>query len=433
MKFHLVTLFPELFQSFLETALLGKAVKQGLIEVDFIDPRDFTTDKHRTVDDTPYGGGDGMVLKPEPFVAAIESVGGGPQRVMLSPQGVPLSQRHLRRFAERDEVLLVCGRYEGFDERIRAAVDEEISLGDFVLNGGEVAAMALMDGVGRLVEGVIGNAASLESESHAEALLEYPQYTRPALFRDQPVPEVLLSGDHGRIARWRRQQMLSRTRRKRPDLWQRYVPSAEDQVLLNASGASDESQQETSASKAYVALMHHPVYDREGRVVTTAITNLDIHDIARSSRTYGLGGYFIVTPLSSQRDLAQRILGHWRDGHGARQHAERREALALIDVAEDLAQVIQQIETREGRRPRVIATSARPAPHKQLHFDEMRNLLDKGEPVLLLFGTGWGLTREILADVDGILAPIRGPTDYNHLSVRSAAAIILDRCFAMSD
>ena len=380
-------------------------------------------------------------------------------RVLLCPQGEPLTQRHLRAFAARGDLTLVCGRYEGFDERIRHFVDQEISLGDFVLNGGEVAAMAIVDGVSRLIPGVIGNAASLDRESHGDGLLEYPQYTRPPRFRDLEVPEVLLGGDHGRIADWRRLQMMHRTRRRRPDLWRRHRLDPKDRSILGKSpdeivdlgpdldrGPAEvvaavpttttmedpRGERAAWARRTYLALLHHPVYDRKGRVVTTALTNLDLHDIARSSRTYGLGGYFIVTPLPSQQRLAERIVSHWREGHGANVHEKRREALKLVDVFSDLAAASAAIEAREGEKPLTIATSAR-SGHASISHDELGPWIGDGRPVLLLLGTGWGLTEEILDAADLHLAPVRGTPDYNHLSVRSAAAIILDRCFAMRE
>jgi tRNA (guanine37-N1)-methyltransferase len=433
-RFSIVTLFAEIFDSLLQTSLIGKASQAGLISVDFVDPREFTKDKHRTVDDTPYGGGEGMVLKPDPYVAAIEAAAGDrpTRRVLLCPQGQPLTQQHLRRFADAGDVTLICGRYEGYDERIRHFVDEEISLGDFVLNGGEVAAMAIIDGVSRLIPGVIGNAASLEAESHAEGLLEYPQYTRPPQFRGHEVPEILRSGDHGRIATWRREQMEQRTRERRPDLWaqhQRQIGHVASDTPADGDAAAVRQQR---AARSYIALLHHPVHDRSGRVVTTALTNLDLHDIARSTRSYGLAGYLVVTPLPSQQELANRIVGHWREGHGANVHEKRAEALSLIEVVSDLDAAIAEIERREGRRPLTIATSAKDS-ERQIGFEELGDRVSDETPLLILLGTGWGLTAEVLDAADLHLEPVRGAPDYNHLSVRSAAAIILDRCFGMRE
>ncbi len=219
MRFHVVTLFEEFFGTMLGVSLIGKAIEDGLIEVEFHNPRDHATGVHRQVDDAPFGGGAGMVMMPEPMAQTLEPLS-HTHRVMLTPSGTPLTQAHLDRYAGMDELTLVCGRYEGIDERVvEHFIDEEVSLGDFVLLGGEVAAAVIIEGTGRLVPGVIGNPASSETESfRGDGLLEEPQYTRPADFRGWPVPEVLLSGDHARIAEWRRQQRITRTKKRRPDL-----------------------------------------------------------------------------------------------------------------------------------------------------------------------------------------------------------------------
>lgn len=234
-----ITLFPELIARFFAVGLVAKAQERGIIDGRAVALRSFGAGVHRSVDDTPYGGGCGMVLRPGPVVAALEAVDPRPmacsptdpvaKRVLLSPQGRPFCQREAQRLAAWAEragsgatgahLVLVCGRYEGFDERIRSYVDEELSLGDFVLLGGEAAAMAIVESVGRLLPGFLGNAASAQDESHADGLLEYPQYTRPRSFRGLAVPEVLLSGDHAAVASWRAEQSHRRTAERRPDLW----------------------------------------------------------------------------------------------------------------------------------------------------------------------------------------------------------------------
>jgi len=227
-RFDVVTIFPEMFASFLATGLIGKAHTAGLVSTRFANPRDFTTDKHRSVDDTPYGGGSGMVMRPGPIVDALEHLDasrgeGAPRarRVLLTPRGALFRQADAIRLSGLGAVALVCGRYEGIDERVRAFVDEELSIGDFVVTGGEVAAMAIIEATARLLPRVLGNAESIEVESHAQGLLEHPQYTRPASFRGLDVPEVLLSGDHAKIARWREAEAIKKTREVRPELLKR--------------------------------------------------------------------------------------------------------------------------------------------------------------------------------------------------------------------
>ena len=418
MRFSVVTMFGRFFDGFTNTSLVGRAIEKGSIALDLIDPRDFVHDRHRTVDDTPYGGGHGMVLKVEPLVAALESIESSPRprRILLSPQGRPLTQDHLARLRRFEHLALVCGRYEGFDDRIRSFIDEELSLGDFVLTGGETAAIALIDGVSRLCPGVLGNEASTVDESHSAGLLEYPQYTRPRDYRGLAVPEVLLSGDHARISAWRTEQRLLRTRQRRPDL----LANAQVPTPAAMSG---------NAGRTYLGLLHHPVYDRQRQTVTTSITNLDLHDIARSARTYGLAGYYVITPLESQQQLAQQIVEHWHSGHGSRYHQDRAEALALIRIAESLEQTVAELTEKHDANPYIIATTAVSRPDQQSLEALAEASTDR--PILLLFGTGWGLAESVLQRANACLAPISGPTSYRHLSVRAAAAIFLDRLFGL--
>lgn len=225
MRIHLVTLFRDYFTSPLSISLVGRAIEAGDLEIAFHDPRDHASGVHRQVDDSPYGGGAGMVMMVEPLARTLEPLA-STRRVLLTPSGRPLDQATLDRYAALDELTLVCGRYEGIDQRvIDHFIDEEVSLGDYVLLGGEVAAAAIIEGVARLLPGVVGNPESTETESFRNGLLEEPQYTRPAEFRGWTVPEVLLSGDHARIDAWRRSQRFERTRERRPDLWDEANPS----------------------------------------------------------------------------------------------------------------------------------------------------------------------------------------------------------------
>lgn len=222
LRIDVVTLVPEAFAPLAGLGVIGRALAAGIAGLHTHNPRDFATDRYRKVDDEPYGGGAGMVLKPEPVFAAVESIPRfNPRRTLLmTPQGRPLQQADLQRWATgHRQLLLLCGHYEGFDERIRSLADEEVSLGDFVLTGGELPAMAIINGVVRLLPGTVGTPESLVQESHSAGLLEHPHYTRPAEFRGMAVPAVLRSGDHGAIARWRADQQRQRTRERRPDLW----------------------------------------------------------------------------------------------------------------------------------------------------------------------------------------------------------------------
>lgn len=223
MRLDIITLFPEFFTSPLRSGLLGRALAGGIAKVNLINPRDFAQDRHRRVDDEPYGGGVGMLLKPEPIFAAVESLEMQAKEVILmSPQGQPLHQALLQELTAYDQLVLICGHYEGVDERVRHLAAREISLGDFVLTCGEIPALALINGVVRLLPGTVGKEDSLKAESFEDGLLDYPQYTRPAVFRDWEVPEVLRSGNHQKIKRWRQEEQIKRTRDRRPDLWEKW-------------------------------------------------------------------------------------------------------------------------------------------------------------------------------------------------------------------
>ena len=222
MRVHVVTLFPEIFPPVLSASIPGRAQAKGLLQVDCLNPRDFTRDVHRKVDDRPYGGGAGMVLNPEPVFLSVEkarTLDPETHGILLTPQGERLTQAKVRALAARPSLTLVCGHYEGVDERIRTGLGlEELSVGDYVLSGGETAALVLIDAVTRLLPGVLGDPASTHEESFSEGLLEYPQYTRPPVFRGMEVPEVLRNGDHGAIAAWRKAEARKRTKARRPDL-----------------------------------------------------------------------------------------------------------------------------------------------------------------------------------------------------------------------
>jgi tRNA (guanine37-N1)-methyltransferase len=236
MRAEVLTLFPRMISVYVSESILGKAQERGLLEVKVTDIRDFAEGRHRVCDDAPYGGGAGMVMKPEPVVAAIEAAKTRlpeARTILMSPRGPAFTQATARRLSELDGgMILVCGRYEGVDERVVKYVDEELSLGDFVLTGGEVAAMAVLDAVARLRPGILGNDTSAVVESFEAGLLEHPHYTRPPIFRGDAVPAVLQSGDHARIARWRRWHALKLTRERRPDLFSRVALSKQDEQLL---------------------------------------------------------------------------------------------------------------------------------------------------------------------------------------------------------
>ena len=236
MRFDVLTLFPELFSSFLKETILGRAVKAGLVDIRMVNIRSFARGRHLVTDDRPFGGGEGMVMKPGPISRALESIDRIKDRslvLLLTPQGRTLDQPLAWELSRMEQLILICGRYEGVDERIRtSSIDLELSIGDYVLSGGEMAAMVVMDAVSRLVPGVLGGERSAQEDSFEEGLLEYPQYTRPRVFKNQEVPAVLLSGDHEKIRMWRRTESLKRTLERRPDLLEKAKLTEEDKRIL---------------------------------------------------------------------------------------------------------------------------------------------------------------------------------------------------------
>jgi tRNA (guanine37-N1)-methyltransferase len=235
LRLHVLTIFPAIFTSPLRESILQRAQEKSLVRVELHDLRQFTTDRHRSTDDDPYGGGPGMIMRPEPLMRGIEKVRTAEPEmhaILTCPQGRLFTQELARELARKQALLFVCGRYAGVDERVRALVDDDLSIGDYVLTGGELAALVMMDAIIRLVPGVLGNEASVADDSFAEFLLDAPQYTRPREFRGQKVPAVLLSGNHQLIWRWRRREALRRTFQRRPELLQRATLSEDDQTLL---------------------------------------------------------------------------------------------------------------------------------------------------------------------------------------------------------
>ena len=409
MRFTVVTILPELIESALAAGVVGRAREAGVIAVATVNPRDFTTDRHRTVDDTPYGGGPGMVMKAEPLLAAIAAAPQPAHRILMSPAGRPLTQARARELAQLPHLVLVCGRYEGIDERvIDEAIDEELSIGDYVLSGGELAALVVLDAVARLVPGVLGEPESAVDESHAAGLLEYPQYTRPPKLGAREVPAILTSGNHAAIAAWRREQALARTAQRRHDMLARYAPVVRD-----------------IAARTHLALVHHPVLDRTGKVVTSALTNFDVHDLARSALTYGLAAYHVITPITSQREKAEHIVALWQADELP---SSRGGALARVRTAPSIEALVANLGG-----PRVVATSARHDSFPNVPRKTPQELLAEAAldpaPLLILLGTGHGLAHELIPGVSCMLAPIEGASDWNHLAVRSAGAILLDRLF----
>jgi tRNA (guanine37-N1)-methyltransferase len=427
-RFHIVTLFPEFFESPLSTALMGRAREAGIVDCSFHDPRQFSTDKHRHVDDRPYGGGPGMVMQGEPLARALRSIERPGRMLFMAPGGRPLTQDMVRKLAHEEDLTIVCGRYEGIDARLLQLFPlEPVSVGDIVLNGGESAALSVLEAVSRLMPGFMGKEESGEDESFSHGLLEYPHYTRPENFEGLPVPEVLQSGDHARIACWRRQESVRATLRMRPEMLNEAPLYREDVQTLA------DTPRERPGRNLSFCLVHYPVSLGPKKTGASSLTNLDIHDIARISRSYAMGSFYPVTPLRDQLRVLEEILRHWTRGPGGTGNADRAQALGLVQPATSLEEAVAHMTAQHGTRPRLVASSAVwPAKGKASKPESMpmtprdvRRWCDQG-PVMLCLGTAQGLAPEVLEQCEGTLRPVRF-LGYNHLSVRSAAAILADR------
>ena len=428
MKITVITAFPELMRNYLASSVLGRGIAAGKLEAEVVDIRDFSEGSYRQIDDYCYGSG-GMMLMAEPLAKAVESVSGGakPYVVYPSPQGVRLHQELVEDLARKEHLVIVCGHYEGVDERFTEKyVDMEISLGDFVLTGGEMPAMAIVDAVSRLIPGVVGSESSVEEDSFYSGMLDTPHYTRPAEWRGERVPEVLLNGDAKAIERWRRRQSVERTLDRRPDIagragiipWLSGGAYVMDGIIPWLSGG------------AYVMEVHYPVLDKRGEKSSTAITGMDLHDIARACRTYGIKKYLLVTPIAQQREMAKRIAGHWTSGWGADYNPDRREAFSTLKIFASVQKAIAWAEEKEKKPVFKIATTAKRHAGAQHWLTLKREILRRDHSPLIIFGTGWGLHDEVMEMADAVMTPICGGKDgWNHLSVRSAVSITLDRFF----
>ena len=414
MKITVITAFPELMRNYLASSVLGRGIAAGKLEAEVVDIRDFSEGSYRQIDDYCYGSG-GMMLMAEPLARAVESVSGGakPYVVYPSPQGVRLHQELVEDLARKEHLVIVCGHYEGVDERFTEKyVDMEISLGDFVLTGGEMPAMAIVDAVSRLIPGVVGSESSVEEDSFYSGMLDTPHYTRPAQWRGERVPEVLLNGDAKAIERWRRRQSVERTLDRRPDI------AGRAGIIPWLSGG------------AYVMEVHYPVLDKRGEKSSTAITGMDLHDIARACRTYGIKKYLLVTPIAQQREMAKRIAGHWTSGWGADYNPDRREAFSTLKIFASVQKAVAWAEEKEKKPVFKIATTAKRHAGAQHWLTLKREILRRDHSPLIIFGTGWGLHDEVMETADAVMTPICGGKDgWNHLSVRSAVSITLDRFF----
>jgi tRNA (guanine37-N1)-methyltransferase len=459
-KISIITVFPELHERFVNTSLIQRAVERKLVQFNFIRLSDMCQPKER-IDEPTVGHGAGMIIKPEVIQKAIElcqeKFGLG-FKIFFSPQGQRLDQRKLSKFykqlitdtqkpsaCEASEaadtstgtheisqdspesqlhLILICSRYEGIDERIeRLYADAVISIGDYVLMGGDLPAQVFIEGFLRLFPSVVGKAESVENESFQSAFFDHPEYGLPVEWNGMKIPDILRSGNHELIDAWRKEQAVHKTLLNRFD-W----------IRKNQLDQKDVALCKKFIPPHYVVIMHSQVIVGDGsRTGHTSVASIDIHDLARSCKTYGIKNFFIVTQLEDQFKIVSTFFEFWHSKRGQDYNLSRYNAIESVILSKSFDAVLGKIKEQENADPIIITTSAK-THGKGVKIDYFSQGLvwKENRPVVIVFGTGQGLSDEIMDQSNFILTPVKGLTDYNHLSVRSAAAIILDRWLGLN-
>ncbi len=431
MKISIASVFPELYEPFLNTSLINRAQENGLVSIDTMSFFSMVAPKER-IDAPTFGPGAGMVLKPtvvQKAITTLETNKGGALKIFFSPHGKKVTQPLLKTLTKKAQqkghLILVAARYEGMDARIEEVyADEIISIGDFVLMGGDLPAMMLIEGMLRLIPGVVGKETSVSQDSFSGPWVDYPAFSEPVEWEGKRVPDILRSGNHGAIEAWRLNASVERTVKDHFD-WLRLWHLTPDQKKMAVS----------QIPPHYVALLHSDVLiGPEEKIGTTSVTSIDIHDIARSSATYAIEQFFIITPLKDQQKIVNHFLSFWQEGMGVEYNKNRHQALDRVALEATLDGAVEAITKKTGKSPLLIVTSARPVEGKRaLSFPDQTEVWQHDRPVLLLFGTGRGLADTIIKRADYVLAPVNGLSLFNHLSVRSAVGIILDRWLGLNE
>lgn len=463
MKISIITVFPELYEKFFTTSIIAKACKNNLIEFNLTRLSDMCKPKER-IDEPTCGHGPGMIIKPHVIEHAIDTCqkNHGPGlKIFFSPQGKKINQKtlqifadifssnrkttnnaiqkitsnkllpkyishknnHKQKFCNLNHLILICSRYEGIDARVEEYyADAILSIGDYILMGGDLPAQVFLEGLLRCIPNIIGKQDSVEKESFSSSFLDYPEYGLPKQWKNMDIPEIILSGNHKAIDEWRKKQAFKKTIVERFDWFRKSNPSEKDIQYCKKI-----------IPPHYVALMHTDIILKGGRIGCSSITSLDLHDISRSSATYGIENVFMVTPLKDQQAIINELLDFWKSEIGQKYNKSRHEAVSKVIPISELDKVIDFIQKKEQKKPLVITTSAKKHNHaKTIDYYSQGTIWNKNKPVLFVFGTGQGLCDKIIDKSDFLLTPINGITNYNHLSVRSAVAITLDRWFGLN-
>jgi tRNA (guanine37-N1)-methyltransferase len=430
MNISIATLFPDLYNEFLKTSIIGKSINSKLISVKLINIiklfNSNDSNLKKRVDSPVVGHGSGMILGANIIqqVCDQDLLEGGekPFTIFFSPHGKVIDQNNIKDLFKRignKNLLLFSGRYEGFDCRAESFyADEILSIGNYVLMGGDLPIMVFMEALLRLLPDVIGKKDSVENDSFQGPYVDHPSYSAPQSWKGMEIPEVLKSGNHSEIAKWKKIESMKRTASSHFNWWRKWNTKIEDRQEFKKF-----------IPNHYCALLHNDVMMPDGRKGESSVTSIDIHDIARSSATYGIKKYFIVTRLESQEKLVNTFLNFWQEGNGLEYNENRAFALNSVFCFSEIEEVLNEIERIEGVKPICIVTSSR----REISHDKMINYFDQEKiwaqkrPILFVFGTSHGISKEIMDFCDYKLIPIEGFEKFNFLSVRSAAAIIFDR------
>ena len=424
MNISILTVFPQLFDQFLGTSLIGRAVEQKKINVQLLNYFSYCPPKQR-IDAPPFGHGAGMVMKPEVVGAAIEDAQnqfpGKPYRIFFSPQGKTLDQYLLKEIAQKvqesNHLMIVSSRYEGMDERVEQEyADLVLSIGDYVLMGGDVPAMVLLEGLLRLVPGIVGKEESVALESFEGPFVDYPTFTAPVVWKGREVPEILRSGNHAKMEAWRHAVAVKKS-----------VAHHFEWVRSHELDQKQRKEVLNEIPPHYCILLHSQVMLPDGKEGTTSVTSMDIHDIARSGRTFGIKNYLIVTPLKDQQSIVRTLLDFWQTGRGVTYNNHRHEAVSRVELMSSFDEALEFIRQQEDKEPVVVTIESERMKGKEISYYDQDLVWSHKRPVVLVFGTAKGLSQSLVDRADYLLDPIDGLTDFNHLSVRSAVAIVFDR------
>lgn len=428
----ILTLFPELYKEFSKTSLIGRATQKGVMKLNVKNLFEYAFPKTR-IDSPVFGHNSGMLLRPDIIEKAIEEQEKNYKssyKIFFSPQGKKLDQNLLKDLAskihQKQHLMLLPARYEGMDSRVEEYyADLIVSIGDYVLMGGDLPAMVLIEGLTRLLPEVVSNQESIANESFSGPFFDHPSYTLPVIWKGFKVPDIVRSGNHKEIFNWQRSKAIEKTIYNNFNWLRSHILNYEDiQEVKNKLPAH------------YVVLMHDHVLVDSDRVGASSVTSLDVHDIARSACTFGLKKYFIVTPLLDQQKIIRKLLNFWLEESGISYNITRHEAIKNVILISSLEEVITKIIEIEGKEPVLIATTAKSKEvenkAKAITYYDQDKVWSQHKPVLFVLGTARGLSSYIINSCDYLLEPIKGFSSYNHLSVRSAAAIIFDRWFGIN-